>query len=201
MNKTCNKCGTNKPLNERFFRADAKCKSGFRSVCKKCSDEGKRLFRKTPQGRRETAEYQKKWRERNPDYQKYWLAQNPDYHRKWHEKNPGKAYSGYKRWLNEILTPEERLNHNKAHAHRRRAKKLDAGGKFTRHDVKRILEAQKHRCWWCSCRLDKHHMDHRIPLSRGGANDPSNLVASCPPCNQRKSSKMPWELLDNPRLL
>ena len=34
MNKTCNKCGANKPLNERFFRADAKCKSGFRSVCK-----------------------------------------------------------------------------------------------------------------------------------------------------------------------
>jgi 5-methylcytosine-specific restriction endonuclease McrA len=35
------------------------------------------------------------------------------------------------------------------------------------------------------------HLDHVIPLSQGGANDETNLVASCRKCNMKKSNKTP----------
>ncbi len=43
-------------------------------------------------------------------------------------------------------------------------------------------------------RLDgKYHVDHRIPLSRNGDNNPGNLCLTHPYCNQSKKDKMPWE--------
>ena len=33
-------------------------------------------------------------------------------------------------------------------------------------------------------------VDHVTPSSRGGSNDPSNLVVSCGPCNWSKGDKM-----------
>ena len=32
------------------------------------------------------------------------------------------------------------------------------------------------------------HVDHIVPVSRGGSSDKSNLQATCPPCNMRKGS-------------
>lgn len=36
--------------------------------------------------------------------------------------------------------------------------------------------------------------DHVVPLSRGGANDWSNVVTSCSPCNTRKGNRLPDEI-------
>lgn len=82
----------------------------------------------------------------------------------------------------------------------RRARKREAGGEFTANDIDRMEVAQKGKCWWCQCKLGKHHVDHRIPLAKGGRNDASNLVLACPPCNLRKAVKLPWEM-DSPRLI
>ena len=45
--------------------------------------------------------------------------------------------------------------------------------------------------------------DHVLPLSRGGDNSWTNLVASCSPCNNRKGDRLPREagmrLLSEPR--
>jgi 5-methylcytosine-specific restriction endonuclease McrA len=40
---------------------------------------------------------------------------------------------------------------------------------------------------------DKYHVDHVVPLSRGGSDGPENIVISCPRCNCSKSSKLPEE--------
>ena len=44
--------------------------------------------------------------------------------------------------------------------------------------------------------------DHVLPVSRGGANDWSNVVTACSPCNNRKGNRTPDEsrmpLLSNP---
>jgi|GEM_PF-2402108 len=34
------------------------------------------------------------------------------------------------------------------------------------------------------------HLDHRIPISRGGTNDLSNLQTLCEDCNQGKSNRL-----------
>ena len=36
--------------------------------------------------------------------------------------------------------------------------------------------------------------DHLIPLSRGGTNDWTNVVAACSPCNTRKGNRLPEEI-------
>lgn len=82
-------------------------------------------------------------------------------------------------------------------AQRRRALKRNAKGSFTPEDVILMRKNQKGRCWWCGEKLSdekgKVHIDHRIPLSRGGSNAPSNLVLSCQECNLSKGAKLPHE--------
>lgn len=48
-------------------------------------------------------------------------------------------------------------------------------------------------CYWCSKRTKRgrRHLDHIIPLSKGGADAVGNLCVACPDCNQRKNAKMP----------
>jgi len=51
------------------------------------------------------------------------------------------------------------------------------------------------RCVYCATRLDQRTatLDHVVPLARGGANDPGNLVVACAPCNRLKSDLLPFE--------
>jgi len=48
-------------------------------------------------------------------------------------------------------------------------------------------------CYWCNTSLKNKevHVDHYIPLARGGEHTISNLVVSCRLCNQKKHSKDP----------
>jgi 5-methylcytosine-specific restriction endonuclease McrA len=60
--------------------------------------------------------------------------------------------------------------------------------------VRKIVIGQKSKCWWCGKKLGKsYHIDHRIPLAKGGADSPSNAVAACVSCNTSKGAKMPWQ--------
>jgi 5-methylcytosine-specific restriction endonuclease McrA len=86
-------------------------------------------------------------------------------------------------------------NHEKALANNRnrRARIRASEGTHTTADIKTQLERQKRCCYWCGCKLEKYHVDHVIPLVRGGRNDPSNLVIACPQCNLSKGDKLPHE--------
>lgn len=90
---------------------------------------------------------------------------------------------------------------NRANMQRRRARTKGAGGSFTASDVSLLMSSQKHLCWWCGEKIadGNYHVDHRIPLSRGGSNAPENLCISCPQCNLSKNDKLPQEW--NGRLL
>ena len=52
---------------------------------------------------------------------------------------------------------------------------------------KKIYNSLGGRCAYCGCELDFNdfHIDHMIPLSKGGLNG-KNRVPSCPLCNQCK---------------
>ena len=48
-------------------------------------------------------------------------------------------------------------------------------------------------CPYCGADLgDDYHLDHIIPVSAGGPNEPWNIQATCPPCNMMKSDTPPW---------
>jgi 5-methylcytosine-specific restriction endonuclease McrA len=59
-----------------------------------------------------------------------------------------------------------------------------------------LLEAQDACCRYCRRPLDgERHLEHRVPLARGGAHAPSNLCWSCPPCNLSKGTRTEAEFL------
>ena len=50
-------------------------------------------------------------------------------------------------------------------------------------------------CMYCRTRLDRvpNHIDHKIPVNQGGANDPANLQLLCRGCSLRKSDRSDTE--------
>lgn len=89
----------------------------------------------------------------------------------------------------------------KANTHRvatnnrnRRALRAAAVGQHTQQDIDRLRDLQSDRCAYCRKALrGKFHVDHILPLSMGGTNDPKNLQLTCGSCNTSKGSRHPLE--------
>jgi hypothetical protein len=56
-----------------------------------------------------------------------------------------------------------------------------------------VLRRDKHTCRYCRSTSGQLTIDHVIPQSLGGTDDPSNLVAACRDCNAGKTSSSPDE--------
>lgn len=102
-----------------------------------------------------------------------------------------------KRWFqeggNEIV---------KANTRNRRARLRQAEGHHTAKDIRKQYELQKGKCYYCQSKVGiKYHVDHVIPVTRGGSNYPSNLVISCSHCNESKNNRLPHEWFEGGRLM
>lgn len=206
--KRCSRCGQYKNANLENFPPHKHTRDRLDSWCRECRREKDRA--RSPEKRRiESAKYRSKnraacitrtkaWREKNPTYHsekaRQWRRENQEAHlaymRRYTKENPHRARD----WA--------RNNPEKARAKtlRYRARKQNARGTHTAEDILAIYEQQRGQCWWCGAPVgDDYHVDHRIPLSRGGSNAPENLVISCPYCNRSKSNKLPGDF--NGRLL
>lgn len=76
-------------------------------------------------------------------------------------------------------------------AQRRRAQKIGTTvEEFTREQ---IIERDKSTCHICGkvCALNEIHIDHIVPLSRGGTHTVDNVAVACAPCNLRKGATLP----------
>jgi 5-methylcytosine-specific restriction endonuclease McrA len=72
---------------------------------------------------------------------------------------------------------------------------------ITHMHLQLLREAQDHRCRYCRVPLVKGatHLDHRTPLSRGGAHEPSNVCLACASCNLKKHAMTEAEFLQRIR--
>lgn len=72
------------------------------------------------------------------------------------------------------------------------ARRRTAKGWHTQAQIMALLVAQGWRCANPFCKRDlrkvKRHLDHKIPISRGGSNWPRNLHWLCWRCNLRKNA-------------
>ena len=69
---------------------------------------------------------------------------------------------------------------------------------MTPADLQNLKDRQGGFCagMWCLEALDDgYHVDHVIPLSKGGAHAPGNAQLLCPKCNRSKGSKLPDEFV------
>lgn len=74
---------------------------------------------------------------------------------------------------------------------RQRARKN--GHKTSIQDIRALVNNAKDICYWCKNKLNGiYHIDHYVPLAKGGTNEISNLVVSCPKCNLEKNAKDPF---------
>lgn len=142
--------------------------------------------------------YMRAWRRRNPSV-------GAEYMRKKREKNK-EAMLRYERSLYKKNRDKFRKKgkiyrkNNKEYfataARNRRTKLAKNGGVHTKEDIGNILSHQKWKCVYClKCIRKKYHIDHKVPIARGGSNFSKNLQALCAPCNMKKNKKTHREFL------
>jgi 5-methylcytosine-specific restriction endonuclease McrA len=207
--KRCHTCDGEFPATAEYFHRDSQKADGLNVSCKSCRCAVARRSRlQHPDNARES---HKAYRQRNRDKTRAWKRADYARHKadrlaiaaKYHAEHPKirkKATSNYRnrhrdrtreasrRWLK--ANPDK----HRATEHRRRARKLSAEGSHTPADVERQYNAQRGKCYWCGKKVGKtYHVDHVIPLDRGGSNGPDNLVIACAPCNLSKNNKLPHE--------
>lgn len=114
-----------------------------------------------------------------------------EYSRKWYIDNHEWALQRAKAYREN--NPEKvRICEKACDANRR-----NAPGKITSADVKDAIDCSEGRCPYCldELKFSMIHIDHVIPLSRGGHNTRENIVACCADCNLRKNDKTPREFV------
>lgn len=79
----------------------------------------------------------------------------------------------------------------------RRQRIIAASGEgYDQTDVSRLRRAIGDKCAYCDTPLNGGgHVDHKTPISRGGANDPANITICCERCNLAKHAKAVDEFL------
>jgi len=93
------------------------------------------------------------------------------------------------------LSEKERKIHLKVNSQKRR-KRMKNAGELTVETVQLVYEDNIKQfgtltCIYCliPLKFGKDHLEHKIPISRGGTNKYNNLAIACINCNSRKGNK------------
>jgi len=114
--------------------------------------------------------------EMNPNYQDG-RSQDKEYQNEWSRKWRAAHPERVQHWNRQV-----------------RAARRKATGTFTKDDVAYHWRQQDGRCVYCGATLNNdYHIDHIIPLSRGGTNFVGNIQLLCPTCNMRKGTMLSIE--------
>lgn len=107
----------------------------------------------------------------------------------YYSENREESLAACKAWRER--NPERVSLANRNGKARRRA--LEAGGRVTRTDLRKILQAFGMHCHLCDsaiATLGDLHFDHVMPLSRGGAHSPENIRPAHASCNLSKGASV-----------
>lgn len=187
--KICTCCKTKKQLTQFYKRSD---NNSYRAHCKECI-KNKFILQKEEIYQKRKDIYLLKKDELNKKRRQDRIN-NPD---KYIEVDKKRSFNAdrieYKKSYNKNYrkTLKGRLSEiNKFHKRRNIIKK----GNVSINELQELY-SRVHNCYWCDCKLNKNntHLDHYIPLSKGGEHTISNLVLSCSKCNLQKNAKDPYE--------
>lgn len=193
--KVCSICDQAKPR-ASYYRAASNA-DGLVKRCRQCYSLACQDYR---QRKSENIRAQKRAayeRDRsNPEYLakiKAYQEANKDrkreYDRCYRDANREKLNGQSRRWVDE--NRDKRLAISRNYKARRRAQ--EAGGVSTAA-LAAWTAQQKKVCYWCGCKCAKgFHVDHYVPLCKGGKHDIGNLVIACAPCNLKKNLKDPLD--------
>ncbi len=88
-----------------------------------------------------------------------------------------------KAWM--VANPDRVRERNRRRFHLKRSLE----GSFSKSDLDRIRSEQRDKCAFCKSKLSgRGSLDHIVPISKGGTNEPRNLQWLCKPCNSSKQA-------------
>lgn len=140
-----------------------------------------RRVKESPAYIAKVAEYQERNKEKKRQYDRAYRASR-------REKDLERAREWKKR------NPEKRAAIVRTYSAKRRAQE-EAG--ISGGALAAWTRTQPKVCFYCEADCaDDFHVDHFIPLAKGGAHVLTNLRIACPPCNLRKNAKFPDEWIE-----
>ena len=221
--KTCSKCKETKPVGE--FHKNRSRVDGYAHRCKLCVkqyqiDNAKAIAKYNKQyqidNAKVIAENKKQYRIDNAKAIKQYridnakaIAENNKQYRidnataiaeykKQYQIDNAKAIA--EREKQYFKSPSGRKA-GKAARQNRRARKKKAEGRITKIVIQQIEESNilkygELTCVYCGVVVhNNYHLEHKIPLARGGDNTIENLTITCPTCNMRKHTRTDEEFL------
>lgn len=192
MQKQCSKCKQTKDVSE--FAKDRYKKSGIRSYCKECGNKQTRRW--ADANRSVKNERNREYMNRSyPTKRGQRLAYNAKYYREHRERLLEYARDYNRTYFQEHKDEAYARNHK-----RRVLEKATDDGTVTGAFLKELRENQPN-CYICNEPLDWDtpravHLEHKTPLSRGGANTAENVAYCCSHCNLSKHAKTEDEYLE-----
>lgn len=165
----------------------------------------------------------KRWLRHRPGLEAHWArehrAKNPGPHRassqKWQRNNRERAAAKRRLWHETKGSLYHRARskrwrdanietvraYNAAKMRIRRGLRGENGGSYTLQDIAALRTKQENCCAACGRDDLKLEVDHIVPITKGGTNDPTNLQLLCGRCNKSKGNRDLEEWLSNTRLL
>lgn len=74
--------------------------------------------------------------------------------------------------------------------------KRTLGQDLTLDEINEMQKQQDNKCFYCDKRLNSYHIEHIIPISKGGEHKSYNIVLACPKCNLSKRDQNPEEFVN-----
>jgi 5-methylcytosine-specific restriction endonuclease McrA len=200
--KICPQCDVLRPFSD--FAKDKTQKDGLQTRCRECQSVIHRQYvvqnadvlrqkaheyNVSEHGRAKRKAYNAEYRRNNNqyfvEYMAIWRAQNRD---------------RVLLYAREYGRTEKGRDVRRSHHTKRRLRIRDAFTPVTAAEIAQIRKAQTDKygrliCWRCCKPITRSpHLDHFIPLDKGGRHSPGNLHFMHAKCNLNKSNKHPHEL-------
>lgn len=213
LTQVCAICDIEKLISE--YHKHKGYKKGIRPKCKLCIIKESKQYREN--NKEQIAKAKKKCYENNKEYyseyKKQWHQVNKEErsekHKQYYKQNKkhifemvkkykteNKEY--YSEWHKQYAQTSKGKAVAKAGRQNRRARVKNATGSHTAKDILNLFDLQSGKCVYCNKKLHKtkrnsYHVDHIVPLAKGGSNAVDNLQILCARCNMQKHDKMPEE--------
>ena len=138
-------------------------------------------------------EYQKEWRKKHIGY---WKKYNIKLKEKRHRLGINKIYK------EKYATTPEQIRQNRIFNRKAYKYRYKNAGILSKKTIQIVYEDNIKRfgtltCYLClnSIEFGKDHLEHKIPLVRGGTNEYNNLAIACQKCNCKKHNKTEEEFI------